>query len=80
MIFAETISATGWVIPPVVIIKGVHLLECHFKDLLDGYLATTSESSYSTRSQVSAHIRYPSVSTKKTYIYLPLKLLTYVLY
>jgi hypothetical protein len=66
--FTETISAAGWVIPPVVILKGVYLLACHFKDLPDGYLATTSESGY-TNDEISLktikHIDKFTINRKK---------------
>jgi hypothetical protein len=42
----ETISAGGWVIPPVVIIAGSVLLERYFQDLPAGYLLAVSDSGY----------------------------------
>jgi DDE superfamily endonuclease len=66
--FTETISAAGWVIPLVVILKGVYLLACYFKDLPDGYLATTSESGY-TNDKISLdiikHINKWTINRKK---------------
>jgi hypothetical protein len=68
VIFTETVSAARWVIPLVVILKGVYLLACYFKDLPDGYLATTSESGY-TNDKISLdiikHINKWTINRKK---------------
>jgi hypothetical protein len=43
---SECISAGGYVLPPVVIIKGQVLLRSYFQDMPDDWLVTTSDSSY----------------------------------
>jgi hypothetical protein len=48
----ETISAGGWVIPPVIIISGVLHLQHYFQDLPDGYLLAVSDSGY-TNNEIS---------------------------
>jgi len=42
----ETISAAGWVIPPVITSPGSVHLQRHFQDLPDGYLLSVSDSGY----------------------------------
>ena len=42
----ETISAAGWVIPPVITSPGSVHLQRHFQDLPDGYLLAVSDSGY----------------------------------
>jgi DDE superfamily endonuclease/Tc5 transposase DNA-binding domain len=48
----ETISAGGWVIPPVIIIQGSVHLERYFQDLPAGYLLAVSDSGY-TNDEIS---------------------------